>query len=181
MIERCDHTDRAQVREACEAGDGAFVAVDPGNDGGALVCARGGTVLAYVEPYDDDALAAAMLKYSAGVLVVESQYVTSLKRARSIVELTFRTGLLLGVVSERIPSLYIFDVAPSTWQAFQRGGGKATRGEGIVIARREAERVLGVRRWFADASVARKEGISSALGIAQWWRHVMIQSGARAS
>lgn len=158
----------------------AFLAIDPGEHG---------KVLAYEECNPDPAFACSPLQpvemarlmraTGARVIVVETQYVTMIKHARSVVELTLKLGMALGWVActrADIRECHLFEVAPASWQAHQRGHkGKPKRAEMLQIsnARALAEAAKGgpFSLWWGAEAKAGKEGLASALGIGDLWKH----------
>jgi hypothetical protein len=174
-----------------------FVSIDPGADGYAMgweSCYRAPPV-GYCHALHPDSIVELMRRIGARVVVVESQYVTSLKNARHILELTFRLGIALGWVGcavhlrshVRLPpssvSLDLFEVATSTWQAHQRRQagikGRKKRGEGIQVTLDRAVQVIGTEDEWRSANAKQKEGMASALGIGEWWKSLFDSVPAR--
>jgi len=161
--------------------DEAFVAMDPGGAGKALAYEKGNPepvlVASAAQPED---VARIMRSVNARVLVAEAQYVTSLKAARSVVELAFRSGIVVGyMIATRAPVhvTHLFEVAASSWQAHQRGhkGRTPKRAEMLKISKAralaEVSKNGNFALWWAAEVAAGKEGLASALGLADLWRH----------
>jgi hypothetical protein len=156
-----------------------FVSIDPGAQGYALGWIPECPLpVAYCHALEPHLVATLVASSNAPIVVWESQYVTSLKNARHILELTFRAGMSLGVTAECLRregiALRLTEVSPSTWQAHQRRTlglkGQAKRGEGIKTAVAVAKKALGKEREWPRSSAEEKRGIASAYGIGMWWR-----------
>lgn len=160
----------------------SFLSIDPGENGKVLAFEKGnpGPVLACspLAPIDMSRL---MRVTGARVIVLETQYVTMIKHARSVVELTLKLGMALGWVActrAEIRECHLFEVAPSSWQAHQRGhkGRTPKRAEMLKISNERA--LAEVRRggsfalWWEAEVKAGREGLASALGLADLWKHV---------
>lgn len=157
----------------------SFVSIDPGADGYAMGwLPEEDNPVAFCHVLEPHLVAGMARRIGAHAFVYESQYVTSLKNARHVIELTFRSAMSLGVAAECLRRdghhLYIFEVAPSTWQAAQRRAsgieGRREKGQAAQIAFEVAQEVLGTEGEWKRSLKARKLGLASALGIGQWWR-----------
>lgn len=176
-IERWNHPER-EHREPFERKP--FVSIDPGTDGYALAWVPDEDRPAgYCHALDPMALIELFILVGATVGVVESQYVTSLKNARHILELSFRSGMSLGWLAGAMQAqvgadLHLFEVAPATWQAYQRRRAgvahRLARGEGIELALAAAEDLIGTEGEWRKARKKQREGLASACGIGMWWR-----------
>jgi hypothetical protein len=162
--------------------DESFCAMDPGASGKVLAYEKGNRypVLAASSMQPED-VARIMRVVGARVLVAEAQYVTQLKSARGIVELAFRSGIVVGyLIATRAPVhvTHLFEVAAASWQAHQRGhkGARPKRAEMLKIsalrALAECSSNETFRLWWAAEVAAGREGLASALGIGDHWKHV---------
>ncbi|CAB4155163.1 hypothetical protein UFOVP650_91, partial [uncultured Caudovirales phage] len=102
-----------------------FGAMDPGTSGTVLLFSPDLRFpIACVDASRPRLVAQAFGQFGVQVLVAETQYVTNLKRARGIIELTLNMGVALGYVDALLGQtereLSLFEVAPSTWQKEQR-------------------------------------------------------------
>jgi hypothetical protein len=176
LIERWNHEETEHREQFLRQ---AYVSVDPGADGYAMLWLPGATEpSAYCHALEPEALTALLIRGGVNVLVVEGQYVRSLKNARHVLELAFRQAMAIGWLAAVLHSmridLHLFQVAPSTWQAYRRRQaglkGHAERGEGIELALQRAEQVIGKEREWVMASKKQKEGMASAFCIGEWWR-----------
>lgn len=158
-----------------------FVSCDPGSDGYALAWAPGKVEpIAFCHQLEPELLADLLFRVKARVLVSEAQYVRQLSNGGAMLELTLRSALSIGWAACRLhqdgTDLNLFQVSPSTWQAHQRHRvgrkGQAARGEGIAIALARAEQLIGDEQEWRKATKKRREGLASALGIAEHWRHL---------
>lgn len=163
----------------------AFLAIDPGERGKVLayerqaVGARNPSLCC--SPLQPEDIARLMRSTGARVIVVEAQYVTQIKTARSVLELTLKLGMALGWVAcmrADIREMHLFEVAASSWQAHQRGhkGRTPTRKEAMKVAQASALVQCKVdpvfRLWWEAEDKLGKEGLASALGIADHWQAV---------
>ncbi len=156
-----------------------FVAIDPGKEGAALAFRAGEKKPALMcAPEQPVELFKLVRDVDAAVIILEAQYVTHLKMARSIVELSFKTGIALGWVACSRHPLHVtnlIEVAPATWQAHQRHnvGAQPGRGQGIAIAKARAKSFAAgcplFALWWQASTADVKEGLASALGLADWW------------
>lgn len=181
MIERW-RWDEREHREQF-AGE-PFVTIDPGAEGYALGFVPGsGLPVGYCQCYAVESLFELFLLTKAHVVLIEAQYVRNLKAGQSVLELTLRTYMALGWVAANLRNaatwgwtLNMFQIAPATWQAHQRrivgwqGKGQPKREEGLQIAFARADAVIGDQEEWQKATKPRREGLASALGIAEWWR-----------
>lgn len=178
MLERCNWKETEHVDQF--RGE-SFVTMDPGEHGKALAYEKGKAepvlVAAAMQPED---VARIMRSVGARVLITEVQYVTNLKMARGVTELSFRTGIVVGyAIATRAPVhvTHLFEMAASSWQAHQRGHkGRPKRAEQLEISKQRAlaEVAKGgnfALWWEAEVKLGR-EGLASALGIGDLWRHV---------
>lgn len=161
----------------------SFLAIDPGEHGKVLAYekSRPNAVLV-AHPLQPEDLVRLMRSTGARVIVVEKQYVTMIKNARSVLELTLKLGMCLGWVAAtraNVQELHLFEVAASSWQAHQRGhkGRTPKRKESIAFmnerARQQAAADPVFRLWWAaETNSQGREGLASALGIADLWKHV---------
>ena len=157
-----------------------FLAIDPGETGKVLAYEKGKrSPVMVAHPLQPEDVGRVMKATGARVLVVEAQYVRSLKASQSVLELTFKLGMCLGWVActrAHVREMHMFAVAPASWQAHQRGHkGKPLRGEGIAIAMARAKQKANFdpvfRLWWEAEAKAGKEGLASALGIGDLWQH----------
>jgi hypothetical protein len=133
--------------------------------------------VALCHAFQPECIQTLMKRVGARVLILEQQYVTDLKRARTILELTFQMGIGIGWVACMRPfsGTHVFHVAPSTWQAHQKKlagilkGPQLKRAEALEMAMGRAKQVLGNDPEWKAAKKASKEGIASAFGIGEWW------------
>lgn len=158
----------------------AFLSIDPGEAGKVLAYeARNPNPVLVCDPHQPKDIYRLMRATSARVIVVEAQYVRSLKASQSVLEMTIKLGMALGWVAcmnADIRELHLFQMAPASWQAHQRGHkGRPKRGEGLAIAKERARAQAAsdpVFRLWWDAEVqAGREGLASALGIGDLWKH----------
>lgn len=160
----------------------AFLAIDPGEFGQVLAFEKGNpNPVLCCHPLQPEDMARLMRSTGARVIVVEAQYVTMLKHARSILELTFKLGQALGWVAcmrADVMETHLFEVAASSWQAHQRGhvGRTPKRTEAMKLARARALAHMAFnpsfKIWWAAANTLGKEGLASALGVGDLWREV---------
>lgn len=157
----------------------AFLTIDPGEHGKVLAYEKGNPNPSLVcHPLQPEDIARLMRATGARVLVVEAQYVRSLKASQSVLELTLKLGMVLGWVAcmrADIREMHVFMMAPASWQAHQRDHkGRPKRGEGIEIAleRARAQTISDplFRLWWEAEVKAGREGLASALGIADLWK-----------
>ena len=160
----------------------SFLTMDPGVHGKVLAYEKGNPHPVLVcSPRQPEDLSRLMRVTGARVLVVEQQYVTSLQRARSVVELSFGSGLAIGwLCCTRAPvhATHLFEVAPASWQAHQRGHvGRAKKGEANALMMAKAAEF--VRQfpaepfclWWNAEVKAGKEGLAAALAMGEFWKH----------
>lgn len=163
----------------------AYLSIDPGEHGKVLGYEAGNVYPSLVaHPLQPEDLTRLMRSTGARVLVVEAQYVTQLKNARSVLELSFKLGMALGWLActrAEIRELHMFEIAPASWQARQRRqfgikGGRPKRKEMMELAFRRAAVEVDVnpnfRLWWNAEAKAGKEGLASALGIGDHWQGV---------
>ncbi len=163
----------------------SFLAIDPGESGKVLAYEKGNPApVLCCGALEQVEMARLMRVTGARVLVYEQQYVRSLKASQSVLEMTFKFGMALGWVGctrADVRELHLFGMAPASWQAHQRGHkGHPKRAELAAIAKQRAlaEAAKGgpFRLWW-DAEVKEgREGLASALGIADLWKHVAWHS-----
>lgn len=155
----------------------AFVSGDPGTTGGAVVWNNEGNPV-WVGPIEDVAAIAGQAGNVVGrrcPVVLEAQYVTDARRARSVIRVAFLSGRFAeGLERELGCEIELYRVAPSTWQAAQRRRlfGKSTqakRGEGIKLAKKEAQAAIGGWPEYKKLKAPVREGVASAYGIGRWW------------
>jgi hypothetical protein len=126
-----------------------------------------------------ESCATALERCGARLLILEDQFVTDSRRARSVIELAFTMGVTVGWVLHDFwqvgAELTLMHVAPATWQATQRAahGGVVGKGEAAKLALRQAEYVLGETLAWKSADSKARTGIAAAWGIAEWWRGVV--------
>lgn len=178
-LERWDWTERRHVAKFRGRG---FATCDPGQSGCLLAFRPGSDLPIRAEsPLHPRLCAQALEKAEAEVLIVETQYVTNPKMARSVIELTLSMGVMLGWVlktrHEVGQDLNLLEVAPSSWQAWQRKAHcpdvAKTKGIGLQIAMKVAEDQLAATTTFwRPADEKFRTGIASAWGIAGWWRSI---------
>ncbi len=160
----------------------AFLSVDPGQAGKVLAYEKGKqNPVLVAHPLQPEDLTRLLRSTGARVIVVEAQYVTMLKNARSVLELSFKWGMCLGWVActRADPhELHVFEVAPASWQAHQRDhkGARRKRAEMMKLAFERAGRQAATdpqfRLWWSAEVKAGREGLASALGIADFWKSV---------
>lgn len=157
-----------------------FATLDPGTEGCLLVFPAGAErPLRCEQAGHVERCVLALRACNVGVLVLESQYVTNLARARSILELTLGMGIFIGFAARDLLGerrVDIFEVAPSTWQADQKRTyapeAPRAKGFGAALAFQVAQDELGTSSDWRLASPGFKTGIASAWGMAQWWKKV---------
>ena len=181
-LHRWRHEDRST--RARFAGLG-FGAMDPGRNGYLLTFEAGNPEpVGFADPMVPESCAQALELAEARLVVLESQYVTSLARAKSVVELSFTMGIgvgwlacYFGGVDQELGEsvgLHTVEVAPSTWQARQHLVNNRPREKGGAIKLALAVAALelgGVEQWKA-AGADTRTGIAAAYGIAGWWKAV---------
>ena len=159
-----------------------FVTMDPGDDGGVLGFHNGTQMIDLIaHALDPYGIIGVLKAAQTNIMVVERQYVTDLRRSRSVIELAWRCGIALGEVHSMLlrqkggTVLNIVRVAPSTWQAYQRkqeGIRGREKGQGIVVARKRAAPVLQPITAYVAANEKQRDGYHAAYGIAEWWASV---------
>lgn len=158
----------------------AFLSIDPGEHGKVLAYEAGRHDPVLVcNPLQPEDLIRLMRSTGARVIVLEAQYVTMIRNARAVVELTFKMGQALGWLAcarAEIKETHLFEVAASSWQAHQRGhkGRTPKRAESLAISRARAleqcKRDPVFKLWWDAEVAAGKEGLASALGLGDLWR-----------
>ncbi len=160
-----------------------FLAIDPGEHGKVLAYEAGKpNPVLVAHPLQPEDLVRLMRSTGARVIVVERQYVTMITHAKSVLELTLKLGMCLGWVActrADIKELHLFEIAASSWQAHQRNHKGRTPKRAVSIAfmnerARQQAAVDPVFRfwWAAETNSQGREGLASALGIADLWKHV---------
>jgi hypothetical protein len=160
-----------------------FLAIDPGEHGKVLGYEKGKpNPVLVAHPLQPEDLVRLMRSTGARVIVVEKQYVTMITHARSVLELTLKLGMCLGWVAAtraNVQELHVFEMAASSWQAHQRGhvGRTPKRKESIRIMTERATAQATIDPvfrlwWAAETNSQGREGLASALGIADLWKHV---------
>lgn len=155
----------------------AFVSGDPGTTGGAVVWNDDGKPVCVAPISDVATIAQGYSRVLSGrvVMVLEGQYVTDAKRARSVLRVAFLSGRFVEAFERELGvEIELYRVAPSTWQAAQRRrltgrSVQAKRGDGIKFAKTEALVELGQMPEYTRQKAPIREGIASAYGIGRWW------------
>ena len=149
-------------------GQRAFVAVDPGAHGRAVLFDESGQPVRVYDIADPSELRRAIVSSGVYTVVVESQY-CSPKNPPSSILLAQAAGAVVGALSvDRDRPVVVYWVSPSTWQNALFGGGK-TRAA-LAELTETAGRKWGVHELegFPRAKIDR-EGAFSAAGIGKWW------------
>jgi hypothetical protein len=177
-MERWNWAERRHVAKFRGQG---FASLDPGQWGCLLVFPAGAErPVRFANPMHVERCAQAMREFGASVMVIESQYVTNPKMARSIVELTLTMGILLGWVDHEFHhaglGLHLFEVSPATWQAEQKRihdpMAKREKGYGGQLSMRVAAKEFAEVNQWRTADPKFQTGIAAAWGIASWWKQL---------
>lgn len=157
-----------------------FATVDPGTAGYVLgfTGVESEVPTVYCHALEPVSMADLLVDLRCRVLVTESQFIGNPSLAKSVLDLSFRHGISLGycaayrchLAGDWDERLHLFEVVPSTWQAFQRAGRKKVKGDGIAHALERAGTLLANHTEWQKANTKQREGMASALGIADWWR-----------
>lgn len=176
MINRCDWKDR-ETRALAQGRP--FISIDPGAHGYAMAWQpHRSTPLTYCHALEPRALFELVRELHSGVIVLEEQFVYSLKNAHIVLDLSFCSGIALGAVAalaaeRRGTVLDVFEVNPATWQAHQRkalGKPKAAKGDALRWALGHGQELFAEHAEWQQADRKQREGMASALGIGEWWR-----------
>lgn len=169
-LERWNHEER-EHREQFRGR--SFLAIDPGREGYALGYSGNGSAAGYCHALEPISMWDLARLVGASVFILEAQHIRQINNANSILDLGFRAGMTLGWVAALMPHpMNLFQVAPSTWQSHQRkklGRPKAQKGEALLWTLERGEQVFGRETEWQLANRKQREGMASALGIAEWW------------
>lgn len=157
-----------------------FVAVDPGNDGAAILIIHG-SICGLYGPSQEALFAEDCGRLGVRRLIVEGAFVYrnpsgQLDRIDALIRLCRRAGRIVGRVAQALEHaddpgpLEVVWVHPQSWGNFALGlGGHPRRDERKAAALRLAERDLAGHPRYAGATSAVKVGFADAYGIARWW------------
>lgn len=170
-----------RVAKLCGADRGAFVAVDPGVHGAAVVVPRGwGTRMAVALSGGQaavDELRDWAVTHEAYTVVIEAQFVNP-RNPPSTLRLAASAGGVVGALTVvRDRECKTVWVSPSTWQSALLAGCGRKRSEleaGAALRARatiQDELACGNRMALPRLAIDRA-GVNSALCIAEWWEGV---------